>query len=173
MIHLYYGDGKGKTTCAVGLSIRCLGNKIPVVFLQFLKSRHAGEIKMLKKLGAKIIRGKKSSKFTFQMTDEEKSETRKISIENYNKALELCKKISKKSKVLFVLDEVCAAWNTDLVDRVEIEYLITNPPENVEIVLTGRNPATVLIEKADYVTEFKKEKHPFDNGQKARVGIEF
>ncbi|MBR4374727.1 MAG: cob(I)yrinic acid a,c-diamide adenosyltransferase [Treponema sp.] len=173
MIHLYHGEGKGKTTAAIGLSVRALGNGIPVVFVQFLKSRNAGEIKMLEKLGAKVLRGKSCGKFTFQMSDEEKKSTRKISVSNFNRALEICSVLSKKNQVLLVLDEICAAWNCNMVDKVESEYLVTNPPENVEIVLTGRNPPEVFLRKADYVTEMKKEKHPYDSGILARKGIEF
>ncbi len=170
MIHLYFGDGKGKTTAAVGLAVRALGQGIPVVFVQFLKSRPVGEVKLLEKLGAIVLRGKATEGFASRMTEEEKIETKRISNHNFEKALSLCK---KKSCVLLVLDEVCAAWNLGLVDRVEIEYLISNKTENMEIVLTGRNPPPVMIEKADYVTEMKKEKHPFDAGVSARRGIEF
>jgi len=173
MVHLYYGDGKGKTTAAIGLSVRALGNRMPVVFVQFLKSKEVGEIRMLEKLGAKVLRGKACEKFTFQMSDEEKRETRRISMSNFNSALEICAKLSKKSPVLLVLDEICAAWNCDMVDRVDAEYLVTNPPECVEIVLTGRNPPAVFREKADYATEMKKEKHPFDKGIAARRGVEY
>lgn len=173
MVHLYHGDGKGKTTAAIGLSVRSLGNRIPVVFVQFLKSRDVGEIRMLEKMGAKLFRGKSCGKFTFQMSDEEKRETRRISIGNFNSAMELCLKLSRKSSVLLVLDEICAAWNSNMVDKVDVEYLVTNPPENVEIVLTGRNPPDVFLKMADYATEMKKEKHPFDNGLEARKGVEF
>lgn len=174
MIHLYYGEGKGKTTAAIGLAVRFLGNDIPVVFVQFLKSRQAGEVLSLEKLGAKIFRGKAAGKFTFQMSDFEKTETKRISNENLFDALDYCRKMtSKNEKVLLVLDEICAAWNSNLVDKVEIEYLISNVPDTMELVLTGRNPPDLFKKSARYITEMKKEKHPFDTGITARQGVEF
>lgn len=173
MIHLYYGDGKGKTTCAIGLSVRALGNGFPVIFVQFLKSRQAGEIRMLENLGAKIIRGKGTLKFTFQMTDDEKKATRKISIDNFNLAIESCKKFENEKHFFLIFDEICSAWNNDFLDKSKVESFLSNLPKNCEMILTGRNPPDLFLKISDYVTEMKKEKHPFDKGVKARIGVEF
>ena len=77
LLHLYYGDGKGKTTAAMGLALRALGSGKKVVVLQFLKGGQSGEIPLLEQLGAKIYRGKAGQKFVFQMNEAEKAATRK------------------------------------------------------------------------------------------------
>ena len=74
---------------------------------------------------------------------------------------------------LLILDEICAAWNENLLEHSLVERFLANRPANTEIVLTGRNPPDIFIESADYCTEFKKIKHPFDNGLGAREGIEY
>ena len=174
MTHLYYGEGKGKTTAAIGLSVRALGIGIPVVFVQFLKGREAGEVKMLENLGATVLRGKAADKFVSAMSDEEKIATKKISDENLSRALSICRKISERNeKVLLVLDEACAAWNFSMADRARIEEIVRMPLKNMELVITGRNPPSFMLECADYATEMRKEKHPFDSGTKARKGVEF
>ena len=174
MTHLYYGDGKGKTTAAIGLCVRAAGNEIPVMFVQFLKGRMVGEVKILENLGVTVLRGKSSGKFTLQMTQAERLETRKISDENLSLAICICKKIlSHGKKVLLVLDEVCAALNENLLDSDLVKDLVCSREENLELVLTGRNPPGFLLENSDYITEMKKHKHPFDSGTVARIGIEF
>lgn len=171
MIHLYFGEGKGKTTAAIGLSVRALGNNVPVVFVQFLKSRNAGEIASLEKLGASIFRGKGCGKFSFQMSEEEKSQAKKIHDENFRCSLELCRNLPEKK--LLVLDEICAAWNSNLIEKKLLEDLLKQKDENLELVLTGRNPPEVFFENADYITEMKKIRHPYDSGTKARQGVEW
>ncbi|MBQ3670071.1 MAG: cob(I)yrinic acid a,c-diamide adenosyltransferase [Treponema sp.] len=175
MIHLYCGDGKGKTTAAVGLSVRALGNGVPVVFLQFLKGRGAGEVQVLGALGAFVFRGKSGDKFVSQMTDAEKAETKRISDENLSRACAEVRRLCECGRVLFVLDEVCAAWNAALVDKEAVSALVERAKGSgcVELVLTGRNPPVFMSEAADYVTEMKKIKHPFDAGIRARRGVEF
>ena len=179
MIHLYYGEGKGKTSAAIGLSVRARGNGVPVVFVQFLKGRAAGEVLMMERLGVTVFRGKAGDKFVSAMSEDEKSETKKISDDNLCRALDLCQRICEEEKssaalkVLLVLDEVCAAWNLSMVSLDEVESLVRNPPDGVELVLTGRNPPPFMLELSDYATELRKEKHPFDTGVPARKGIEF
>lgn len=78
LLHLYWGDGKGKTTAAMGLALRALGSGKRVVIVQFLKGGNSGEIPLLAQLGAEIYRGKAGQKFVFQMTPEEKAATREL-----------------------------------------------------------------------------------------------
>ena len=82
LLHLYWGDGKGKTTAAMGLALRALGSGKRVVIVQFLKSGNSGEIPLLAQLGAEIYRGKAGQKFVFQMTPEEKAATRELQNQN-------------------------------------------------------------------------------------------
>ena len=82
LLHLYWGDGKGKTTAAMGLALRALGTGKRVVIVQFLKGGNSGEIPLLAQLGAEIYRGKAGQKFVFQMTPEEKAATRELQDQN-------------------------------------------------------------------------------------------
>ncbi len=170
MIHLYFGDGKGKTTAAVGLATRALGSGFPVIFVQFLKGRLSGEIESLSKLGAVIFRGKSGEKFFSKMNDDEKSQTKKISVQNFEDAISL---VQKNQRALLVLDEVCAAVNYGVLPQSLVESFLQNLPKELEVVLTGRNPPASFVELSDYVSEMKKIKHPFDLKIPARRGVEY
>lgn len=170
MIHLYYGDGKGKTTAALGLTIRALGSGFKVVFVQFLKNQATGELAVLDGLqGVTVLRGKEGSGFSFSMTEEEKEKTKRLHTENLKSAIALA--ASGKCDML-VLDEAVGAYARDLIDKALLEEFVRKKPEDLELVLTGRNPAEWMIGLADYVSEIKKIKHPYDRGIPARAGIE-
>ena len=166
LVHLYWGEGKGKTTAAMGLALRALGAGRNVVIVQFLKGGPSGEIPLLEKLGAQVLRGKAGQKFTFQMSEAEKAETKTLQTENLRRALAL-------EADLLVLDEACAAWQKDLVDRELLKQAVLERPQGREAVLTGRNPPDWLWEAADYITEMKCCRHPFEQGIPARQGVEF
>lgn len=166
LVHLYWGEGKGKTTAAMGLALRALGAGRRVVIVQFLKGGPSGEIPLLEKLGAQVLRGKAGQKFTFQMSEAEKAETKTLQTENLRRALAL-------EADLLVLDEACAAWQKDLVDRELLKQAVLERPQGREAVLTGRNPPDWLWEAADYITEMKCHRHPFEQGIPAREGVEF
>ena len=170
---MYFGDGKGKTSAAVGLCVRALGNGIPVVFAQFLKEREAGEVESLSALGARIFRGKGTGKFTFEMTPEERLLARSVSDRNFLEAVRISGDLSKRSMSVLVLDEICAAWNSDLIDKKSVSLFLEERNPRLEVVLTGRNPPDFFLEKADYATEMRKVRHPFDSGLGARKGVEF
>lgn len=166
LVHLYWGEGKGKTTAAMGLALRSLGAGRRVVIVQFLKGRQTGEISLLEELGARVFRGKAGLKFSFQMSEEEKAETKALQTENLRRALEC-------DADLLVLDEACAAWQTELVDRELLRQAALDRPQGREVVLTGRNPPEWMREAADYSTEMKCHRHPFEQGVPAREGVEF
>lgn len=166
LVHLYWGEGKGKTTAAMGLALRSLGAGRRVVIVQFLKGRQTGEIPLLEELGARVFRGKAGLKFSFQMSEEEKAETKALQTENLRRALEC-------DADLLVLDEACAAWQTGLVDRELLRQAALDRPQGREVVLTGRNPPEWMREAADYSTEMKCHRHPFEQGVPAREGVEF
>ena len=104
LLHLYWGDGKGKTTAAMGLALRALGAGKRVVIVQFLKGGNSGEIPLLARLGAEIYRGKAGQKFVFQMTPEEKAATRELQNQNLAAAM-------ARPADLLVLDEAGAPRN--------------------------------------------------------------
>lgn len=166
LIHLYWGDGKGKTTAAMGVAMRALAAEKKVVIVQFLKGQKSGEITLLTQLGAQIYRGKAGHKFVFQMTEEEKAETRKLQEENLLAALQ-------QSADLLILDEVCAAVQLKMIDESFLKKIILEKPEGQELILTGRNPTDWMMEIADYCTEMHCWRHPYERGIAARKGVEY
>ena len=114
LLHLYYGDGKGKTTAAMGLALRALGSGKRVVIVQFLKGGQSGEIPLLEQLGAVVYRGKAGQKFVFQMNEAEKAATRDL--QNKNLAAALAQPCD-----MLVLDEAGSAWELDMVDKALLQ----------------------------------------------------
>lgn len=170
LIHIYTGDGKGKTTSSVGLSIRALGAGLKVVFCQFLKSGTSSEINILKSLdNLTLIQGEGVKGFIKYMSEEEVKHVTKIHNEMLKRCIALCEE--KKCDML-ILDEIMAAVNLGVADYELLLNFLRNRPENIEVVMTGRDPRPELIEMADYVSEVKKIKHPFDKGINARYGVE-
>ncbi len=170
LIHIYCGDGKGKTTAALGLALRCAGRGNKVLFVQFLKSRPTGELASLKYVpNIEIMRGKEIMKFTFQMTEDEKKQVLCEHEQLFNRVIEKC---SNGKIDLLILDEVIGACNTGVFNMSRLIDFMKNKPYSMEIVLTGRDPKQELVDLADYVSEIKKVKHPYDKGIPARSGIE-
>lgn len=167
MIHIYCGDGKGKTTAAIGLALRMAGNGKRVRVLQFLKGSESGEITYLQNSEIETGRLKKDCGFYWDMSDEEKSEVTKRHNELLHQALSELDRLD-----MLVLDEIFAAFNCGLVDKKLIKSVVESC-KNTELVMTGRNPDAYFMEKADYISEIKKIKHPFDKGVAARKGIEY
>lgn len=166
LIHLYYGDGKGKTTAAMGLALRAIAAGKRVVIVQFLKGAPSGEIRLLEKQGAKIFRGKAGNAFVWQMSEEEKRATVQMQTEHLRAARE------EEADVL-ILDEACAAWQQKMVDRELLKQTVLVKPEAQELVLTGREPADWMVEAADYCTWMQCRKHPYEKGITARKGVEY
>jgi cob(I)alamin adenosyltransferase len=166
-VHIYTGNGKGKTTAALGLSIRAAGAGLKVFIAQFIKKGNYSEIKALKKFSDLItveqfgsgcfINGKPAAE----------------DIEAARKGIEKTKSIvSSGNYKMVILDEANIAVKLGLFSVEDLLYIIADKPEEVEIVITGRNADQRLIEKSDLVTEMKEIKHYFQKGVKARVGIE-
>ena len=130
LLHLYYGDGKGKTTAAMGLALRALGSGKRVVIVQFLKGGQSGEIPLLEQLGATVYRGKAGQKFVFQMNEAEKAATR--ALQNQNLAAALAQPCD-----LLVLDEAGSAWELDMVDKDLLQQAVLHRPAGQECVLTA------------------------------------
>jgi cob(I)alamin adenosyltransferase len=170
-IHIYTGDGKGKSTAAAGLAIRFAGSGGKVQFSQFLKGNNTAEFEIMKKVeNIDLYLPDRTFGFTFRMNDEEKKEAGAY----YRDYLERAFKRAAENKVgLLVLDESIGTDNVGFFDRPRFLELLKNRPENMEVVLTGREPAEDLIEIADYVSEIKMVKHPYTKGLNARRGIEY
>ena len=174
LIQLYYGNGKGKTTAAIGSVVRAVGHGMKVLVYQFLKSPDgSGEVSVLKGLpGVEYMDNTVNSPFLFNLTPEQQEYFAGLYGEEFDT---LKSKIMSGSYDMVVLDELIDAWNLQLIPREEVYRLMETKPDSTELIITGHvysEPIDELKNRADYVTEFKKEKHPFDNGECARTGVE-
>lgn len=170
LVHIYEGDGKGKTTAAIGLCIRCVGYGEKVLFTQFMKDNRSSELEILRKIeGISFIPCDKAYGFSWTMSEETKIEAKEVYTKHLKNVINLCIKDSYR---MLVVDEIISAYNLEFIDRSILIEFLRNKPEQLEVVMTGRNPAIELVELADYVSEIKKIKHPYDHGVPSRKGIE-
>ena len=167
MLHLYCGNGKGKTTAAMGLALRAAGRGKRVIIAQFLKGADSGERFALAQLSqVTLLPVPDGVKFSFRMTEEE----RRAEAQRYQDLLELIRQ-EAQGCFLLVLDEACAAVNTGLLPLEDLLSCLDSLA--CEVVLTGRDPASQLVERADYITSMEAVRHPFEQGISAREGLEF
>ena len=165
MVHLYCGEGKGKTTAAMGLALRMAGRGRAVVIAQFLKSSPCGELTAAERFPTlTVLRSKGIHKFTFQMNDEEKAVVARNCRKLFQEAVALAR--------LLVLDEVIDALR-GFLPQEELCAFLDERPAGLEVVLTGHSLPEALERRADYITHMVKEKHPYDRGVTARREIEF
>lgn len=168
LIHIYCGDGKGKTTAAAGLAIRAAGNGLQVLFVQFMKNGPSGELKSFERFdNIAVLRGEGSAKFAWDMNDSEKAEAQRMQEAILENAAGQAGRYD-----MLVLDEVIGTCGAGFLEIQKLYDFLDHKPEKLEVVLTGRNPDGELIRRADYVSEIKKVKHPYDRGIHARKGIE-
>ena len=169
LVHLYTGDGKGKTTSAIGLIVRATGHGLRCCLVQFMKGKYPyGEVKALKRLGKITIKQFGTLDFVH------KGKEREVDRKEARKALEYAAKALASGRFdLVVLDEVCVAEYMGLIKVDDIVHAVNARAKGVEAVLTGRRAHKRLAALADYVTNFDKVAHPFDDGTVARKGIEF
>ncbi len=171
LVHVYFGDGKGKTTATVGLAARASGNGLNVLFVQFLKDNKSSERKSLAKLkNITLLDAPDSIKFYVYMSETEKKQAADLSMDIFNKARDLL--VDNRYDIV-VLDEILAALECELIDLDIVLEFIKNRPKTLEVILTGRNCPDEILALSDYASEIKCIKHPFDSGHKARAGIEF
>lgn len=138
MKHIYYGDGKGKTTAAIGLAVRAAGSKMKVLFVQFLKTEFSGERHILSHTeNVTLTFCPLELKFTFDMDDKEKAQAAKIFKGIFDNAVTTA--LTEKYDMV-VLDEVFEAINAHMLSESEVYEFITNAPSSMEIVMTGHNP---------------------------------
>lgn len=171
LIHIYCGDGKGKTTAATGLAVRHAGCGGKVLLARFLKNNHSGELEILKRISEiEIMNPLKAFHFYSTLSEEEKAEMKDVYITFWQT---ITQAITGGHYTMLVMDEFMAAYNYGIIDRQDALNFLKNKPESLEVVLTGREPADELVALASYVSEIRKIKHPFDQGTNARKGIEF
>lgn len=169
MIHIYCGNGKGKTTAAVGLAVRMAGSGGRVLFGQFFKDGSSSEIGVLRSVPNITVRHCVTIPGRFlRLTPEQRS----VVAADYTAYLRALLAEARDYDLL-VLDEVISACNHGTVPESELLAFLDKLPEEREVVLTGRDPDEALLARADYVTRMEKVKHPFDRGITAREGIEY
>ncbi|MGM0599618.1 MAG: cob(I)yrinic acid a,c-diamide adenosyltransferase [Candidatus Rifleibacteriota bacterium] len=174
MIHAYTGDGKGKTTAAVGLAIRAFGagKKVCVIFFDkgSITYKH-NELTVFDRLEIEyhltgMERMKTDGTFRFGVIEEDRAEA--------EKALKLARKCLKNKEAdMLVLDEALTSYTVSLIKKEDLMQIIAETPEEIELVLTGRCTDPEILEQADLVTSMNKQKHYFDKGIQARSGIEY
>ncbi|WP_291582768.1 cob(I)yrinic acid a,c-diamide adenosyltransferase [Clostridium sp. UBA6640] len=171
-IQIYTGNGKGKTTAAVGLATRAAGNEFKVTMVQFLKSGSTGELESAKKLSPhfNIYRFEKPRGFFWTLNDDQKAELK----EEIQEAYRFCLKVmADKQCDILIMDEIMGALGNELVSEEQLLELMDKKPKDMELIMTGRNVPERIMEKANLVTEMKDVKHYFNEGVPARKGVEF
>lgn len=239
LVHIYCGDGKGKTTAALGLALRAAGNGVPVVIARFLKNDGSGEVGILENVpGVYLFHCERQFGFTWTMSEEQKAEAGEYFTGLFERAWEMGCKTARESvegagkadgcmagenwgsdsvsdgssrrdtgvcdtgasisespvsgapvsgspasapltsppceiRALLVLDEIMAAVNSGFVANERLLAALDHRPDGLEVVLTGRGPSEELLSRADYVTEMRAVKHPYEKGVGARKGVEY
>lgn len=234
LVHIYCGDGKGKTTAALGLALRAAGNGIPVVIARFLKNDGSGEVEILENVpGVYLFHCERQFGFTWTMSEEQKAEAGVYFTGLFERAWEMGCKTAREDvegagkadgcmagenwgsdsvsdgssrrdsgvcgtgasvsgspvsvppasvpltsppceiRALLVLDEIMAAVNSGFVANERLLAALDHRLDGLEVVLTGRGPSKELLSRADYVTEMRAVKHPYEKGVGARKGVEY
>ncbi|MDO5562140.1 MAG: cob(I)yrinic acid a,c-diamide adenosyltransferase [Synergistaceae bacterium] len=169
LVHVYTGDGKGKTTSSLGLAMRASGQGAKVEIIQFMKGwDHYGELATVKLLpGVTLTQtGRADYVYRGKETREDYSEARR--------GLDLAKDVIASGRCdMLILDEINVALDYKLIPLDEVVSLVKSKPKDLELILTGRYARPEIIELADLVTEMREVRHPFQRGVTARKGVEY
>ena len=166
-IHIYTGDGKGKTTAAVGLCYRCANRGFKVGITSFLKDFDSGEY-----LGNPPFHIFKALPFKGFWRDKNESEKANLKAEAKERLAFIFQTAKEDSYDCIALDEIFDAISVGCIKESDLLTYLTEKPIGLEVILTGRTPSEAFYELADYISEIKAIKHPYTKGVKARVGIE-
>lgn len=169
LVQVYTGNGKGKTTASFGLALRAIGRGLKVYIIQFIKGGFDyGELYVADKLPGLTLKAYGRGKFISEKKPD------RIDVDLAREALKKAEEVIKNGEVdVVILDEINVALNLKLVEIEKVLKLIKEKPEQMEIVLTGRNAPVEIVQAADLVTEMIEIKHPYNVGFKARKGIEY
>ena len=170
-VQVYTGEGKGKTTAALGLTFRAAGRGKKVLFIQFLKGIKTGEqISMGENENIEHIKMAETVRFFNTLSREEQAELKSRTQREWK---DLKNRVAEDSKGVLVLDEIIAAMHHGLVEEEDVIELIKNRPLQMEVILTGRSASENILNEADLVTEMKNVKHYYHKGISSRIGIEY
>ncbi len=168
-IQVYTGNGKGKTTAALGLALRAAGYGLKTYIGQFLKGQTYGELAAVRRLSPLITIAQFGRKGFIHVTENPEDED----IERARRGLDKCLRAMLSGKFrLVVLDEICVALHFRLLSEKDVHDFLAQKPRDVEVVLTGRYAPPSLLRRADLVTEMREKKHYYAKGVRARAGIE-
>ena len=167
MIQVYTGNGKGKTTAALGLALRAAGAGLKVYICQFLKGKKYCELIALKKFKNIKIEQFGTDCFIRKSPTEKDIELAKMALRQISKV------IKEKEYGVVILDEINVALSLNLLKLKDVIRLLRKAPAKTELILTGRNAPAQIIKLADLVSEIKEVKHYFKKGVNARKGIEY
>ncbi len=173
LVHIYTGEGKGKTTCSMGLALRAAGQEQKVCIVQFLKGggRGSGEMKIISDRIPEIEFIQ--SELSHPMFSKKKMQAGELEAEAL-KTFELCREKGMSGDFdLLIMDEINNVIDQSWLDWQVVADFIDDKPKGLEVVMTGRNAHPMLQSLADYVTEMLKIKHPYDDGYVARRGVEY
>lgn len=172
MVQVYMGNGKGKTTAALGLGLRAAGHGFRVIMVQFLKGSNSGELQAVKHLAPnfEIVRLENVPGFFWTLSKAEKKQLE----EEIRKNWEYIQRLATEEEYqVMILDEILAVVENGLLGLEEVINLIKTRSVKLELVFTGRNLPLQLLEFVDLITEMKEVKHYFHEGVAARAGIEY
>ena len=168
LIHVYTGNGKGKTTAAIGLGLRAVGNGLQVYMIQFMKGRRYSELDALEKLSNFTV--KQFGRDEFVSKENPDPIDIDLAQQGFNHAQEI---ITGKKYDLVILDEINVAVDYNLIQVEDLIALMQEKPVNVELVLTGRYAHQEIVRHADLVSEILEIKHPYQDRIESRKGIDW
>ncbi|MFH5835346.1 cob(I)yrinic acid a,c-diamide adenosyltransferase [Proteiniclasticum sp. C24MP] len=170
-VQIYTGEGKGKTTAALGLSFRAAGRGKKVLFVQFLKGIRTGEeISMSENENIIHLKLAETVRFFLTLSEDEQIELKSKTLREWG---DLKKRIETDPMDILVLDEIMAAIHNGLVDEMAVVSFLRDRPKYLEVILTGRSASEKLMNEADLVTEMRNRKHYYNEGILSRIGIEY
>jgi cob(I)alamin adenosyltransferase len=168
LVHVYTGDGKGKTTAAIGLGIRAVGAGLRVHMIQFMKGRRYSELDALEHIPGFTVVQFGRDEFVSKKKPEQ------VDIDLARKGLAHAQEVLRKNEYdVVILDEINVAVDYQLLSIADVLDLITMKPETMELILTGRYAKPEFVQQADLVSEILEIKHPFQKGVPCRKGIDW
>jgi cob(I)alamin adenosyltransferase len=169
---VFTGDGKGKTTAAIGMGLRAAGHDMRVLMIQFIKNNwRYGELAAIQRLAPQFELVRRGEGFTWRAKDEADKERHHLAA---REALALAAEaISAGAHEMIILDEVCTAVRAGLITAEDVLDLLQRRPRSLHLVFTGRGAPAALIDQADLVTEMRAVKHHYQQGVQAQKGVEF
>jgi cob(I)alamin adenosyltransferase len=168
LIQVYFGNGKGKTTAALGLALRAAGRGKEVLIVQFMKKWDYGELHSIQLIPQISVKTFGTKDFVY------KGEAKEVDYQEAKKAFTEGVQGAKSGKFdIIIFDELNVAIDFELLELQQVLDFLEQKPEDIEIIITGRNAPQEIIDKADLVTEMREVKHPYQKGVQARIGIEY